>query len=261
MKLANDLVVFDLETTGTWVDRDKIIEIALIKTSPSGEETTYESRVNPGMSIPQAVVELTGILNVDVHDAPKFKDIVKEVVAFIGEADMAGYNLERFDLPVLERECNEAGHEFKWRERNIFDAQKVYHLNEKRDLTAAYKFYCQKDLNDAHSAMADTRATLDILLAQVDRYIEKDGPVSELQQFQYRVSQEFYDDERKFRWWNGKLYIMFGKYAGKYSLQEVVKKDRGYLQWILSSNFSDRIKVLVEEALLGNLPVQEIKTD
>ncbi len=257
MQLTNDLVVLDLETTGTWVERDKIIEIALIKVTRDGQRQTYEKRVNPQISIPKDVTLLTGITDADVHDAPVFKDLAQEVIDFIGESDLAGFNLIRFDLPLLERECNEGGLEFKWQTHKVFDAQKIYHLKEPRDLTAAYKFYCDKRLENAHSAMADTEATLDILTQQVDQYIGADGGLDDLGQFNYKPSSEFYDDNRKFRWWNKKLYVMFGKYAGKYSLQELVKKDRGYLEWILSSNFSEKVKDLVENALIGKFPVFE----
>lgn len=257
MELTNDLVVLDLETTGTWVERDKIIEIALIKICKDGSKSTYDKRVNPTIPIPHEVSELTGISNEDVHPCPVFKDLAPAVVDFIGDADLGGFNLIRFDLPVLERECNEAGLEFKWRDRKIFDAQRIFHLMEKRDLTAAYKFYCQKNLENAHSAMADTQATLEILEAQVDHYNKEGKIIDELAQYDYKISSDFYDEDRKFRWWNKKLYIMFGKYAGKYSIQELVKKDRGYLEWILSSNFNEKVKELVENALNGDFPVRE----
>ena len=254
MKLHNDLIVLDLETTGTWVERDKIIEIALIKTMPSGEEEIYEKRVNPNMCIPKVVEELTGISNADVQEAPLFKDIVREVITFIGEADFGGFNLIRFDLPLLERECHDAGCNFNWQNKNVYDAQKVFHVNEKRDLTAAYKFYCDKNLDNAHSALADTRATLEILESQVHNYCSEDNDINALQVFDYKKDTVFYQGDRRFRWWNGNLYIMFGKYAGKHTLQEMVKKDRGYLQWILSSDFTESIKDLIEDALLGKFP-------
>jgi len=257
MKLSNTLITLDLETTGTWVDKDKIIEIALIKSSPDGEETHYDKRVNPQMPIPPVVTELTGISNEDVADAPLFHTLASEILEFIGEADLAGFNLERFDLPLLERELREAGHRFDWRLRKVYDAQKVFHINQKRDLTAAYQFYCDKNLENAHSALTDTQATLAIIKAQVAQYGEGSDALESLGQFEYHKTSEFYDDERKFRWWNGKLYMMFGKYARKYSLQDVCKRDPKYLEWILSTNFSDDIKTLVRNALNKNFPIQE----
>lgn len=257
MKLLRTMVVLDLETTGTWVEKDRIIEIALVKCWPDGKKEQYVTRINPGMPIPSAVTELTGISNEDVSDAPLFKAVAHDVLAFIGDADLGGFNVERFDLPLLKREFIEIGLNFDIDQRKIFDAQKVYHLNEKRDLSAAYQFYCQKILENAHSALADTEATLEILEQQTTKY--GDGSPESLLEFDYQNSDEFYDSERKFRWWNGKLYMMFGKYAKRYSLDDVVKKDRGYLEWILSANFSQDIKHLIENALNGQIPEYQKK--
>ncbi|MCK5179778.1 MAG: 3'-5' exonuclease [Candidatus Omnitrophica bacterium] len=259
MKLSNTLVVLDLETTGIWVDRDKIIEIAMIKCAPDGTRQTYEKRVNPGMPIPEVVSELTGITNEDVKDAPAFKDIAGEVLAFVEGCDIAGFNVCRFDFPLLQREICDAGLKVNWDGTKTYDAQKVFHLNEKRDLTAAYNFYCHKNLENAHSALADTQATLEILEAQVVQYGEEEQALESLDRFDYKQTAEFLDDERKFRWWNGKPYMMFGKYARKNSLQEIARMDPGYLEWILSAKFSEEVKTLVSNALQGRFPVFEPK--
>jgi DNA polymerase-3 subunit epsilon len=259
MKLSNDLVVLDLETTGTWVDRDKIIEIAMIKCLIQGERETYDKRVNPGIPIPLTISQLVGITDEDVKGAPMFKDIAQEVMAFIEGCDLAGFNAARFDLPLLRREIYDAGLKFNWENVKVYDAQKIYHLNEKRDLTAAYSFYCNKSLDNAHSALVDTQATLEVLEAQVARYGGSGQAIDSLSRFQYEKTSEFADDERKFRWWNGKLYMMFGKYAKKYSLQEVARMDPGYLEWIASAKFSEEVKTLVTNALQGRFPVLEFK--
>ena len=251
------MVVLDLETTGIWVERDKIIEIAMVKSFPDNHTETYLNKVNPGVPIPPVIRQLIGITDADVKDAPAFKDIAPEVLRFIGDSDLAGFNIEKFDLPLLEREVREANLQFNWRTHKVYDAQRVYHLNEKRDLYAAYKFYCDKDLNNAHSALADAQATLEILEAQVAKYGNGDASVEHLGQYRYRSTEEFYDREKKFRWWNGKLYMMFGKYANKYTLQEIVQKDRSYLEWILSAQFSEEVKELVENALNGRFPSPE----
>jgi DNA polymerase-3 subunit epsilon len=252
MKLVNPLVVLDLETTGVWIEKDRIIEIAMIKVFPDGTRTTYSSYVNPGMPIPPEVTEVTGIKNDDVKDAPKFRDIAAEVFRFLEGADLGGFNVERFDLPLLERELTECGIKFEWSKRSIYDAQKVYHLHNKRDLTAAYEFYCGKELKDAHSALADTQATLDVLIAQVEKY--GNGVVEGLKEFDYRKRTEFFDSDRKLRWWNGELYMMFGKYARKASLQEIAKTDRPYLEWILKQDFREDVKDVIEQALEGKFP-------
>lgn len=255
MKVDKPVVVFDLETTGPWVERDKIIEIAMIKIFPDGTRESYHSQVNPGMPIPEAVVKLTGITNQDVEKAPAFRDIARHVLGFIGDADIGGFNVERFDLPLLAREFNETGIAFAWDKRKVFDAQKVYHLNEKRDLTAAYHFYCGEALGEsAHSAIADTAATLAILEAQVKKYGQGRDDLDSLSGFDYQYMEDYYDKDRRFRWWNGELYMMFGKYAKRYSLKEVAKMDRPYLEWIKSANFSQDVKDLVGSALEGKFP-------
>ncbi len=255
MKLSHTLVVLDIETTGLWIDKDRIIEIALIKCNVDGSRDFYDKRVNPGIPVPCFITELTSITNDDLKHAPYFRDIAKEVLEFIGDADLAGFNIEKFDLPVLEREFREVGCHFEWRNRKIYDVQKIYHLNEKRDLSAAYKFYCGKEMENAHKAMADTQATLEILSVQAERY--GDSSLESLSRFNYKNNNHFYDKDKRFRWWNGKLYIMFGKYAKKYSLQELARKDPKYLEWIISADFSAEVKALAEDALMGRFPSYE----
>ncbi len=254
MKIKKVLVVLDLESTGVWIEKDKIIEIALIKYHPDGKKETLHTRVNPGMPIPAVVTELTGISNQDVQKAPYFKDIAAKVYEFLGDCDLAGFNVERFDLLLLKREFNETGFRFEWEDRKVYDAQKVYHLNEKRDLSAAYQFYCGKELVGAHSALADSEAVYSILARQVEKYGKGDENLSCLEQFQYESLMDFYDEERKFCWWNGKLYPMFGKYGRKLSLDEIVKADPGYLKWVLTKDFSDSVKHIVQAALAGDVP-------
>lgn len=257
MNFKTPVVILDLEATGTWIEKDKIIEIAMIKIRANQEREVFQTRINPGIPIPKVVTELTGISDHDVKDAPAFKDVALKILYFIGDCELGGFNVERFDLPLLEREMTEAGYKLDWQKRGIYDVQKIYHIHEKRDLTTAYKFYCSKELIDAHSALADTQATLEILECQAAKYGEDD--LEALKKFTYEVRQEFYGTERKFRWWNGKLYMMFGKYAKQYSLQEIVKKDRGYLEWILSADFSEEVKELVQSALSGKFPMPDNK--
>ena len=253
------MVSLDLETTGTWIEKDKIIEIAMIKCCPDGTTHLLEKKVNPGLPIPAAISALTGLTDDDVKTAPVFADIAQDVLHFIQDCDIAGFNVARFDLPLLRREVHEAGLKFDWENIKVYDAQRVYHLNERRDLTAAYNYYCHKKLDKAHSALADARATLEILQAQISRYGEGDDVLDSLSRFQYEQTAEFVDEGRKFRWWNGKAYMMFGKYAKKHSLQEVARIDPGYLEWILSAKFSEDVKALVANALQGRFPIGELK--
>jgi len=254
MILTRPLVILDLETTGTWVEKDRIIEIAMIRCLPNGSRTVYHKRVNPGMSIPKEVTVVTGITDADVKDAPRFKEIAAEVIAFLNGADLGGFNIERFDIPLLMREIADAGLKWDCNNRFIYDAQKIYHLHEKRNLAAAYKSYCDTVLTDAHSALADSEATLLVLMAQLKKHGQGKMEIEALREFKYEERSEFYDAERKFRWWNGGLYMMFGKYARKESLREVAKTDRPYLEWILTQNFSHEIKELIEGVLDGKFP-------
>lgn len=254
MKLSHPLVVLDLETTGTWVEKDRIVEIALVRLNPDGRRESYQSRVNPGMPIPARVTQITGIRDEDVKDAPPFKEIAPKVLEFIGDAQLGGFNVERFDLIILERELFAAGLKFEWRTRCIYDAQRIYHLHEKRDLKAAYQFYCSKVLTNGHTAMGDTEATLEILAAQMVRYGKGEEGIECLRDFNYERMDDFYDEEKKFRWWNGELYPVFGKYARKSSLREIAQKDRPYLEWLLTTDFPQEIKRMVRGVLEGRLP-------
>ena len=256
MNVSKPLVVLDLETTGTWIEKDRIIEIALVKRMPDGSKVVFSSKVNPCMPIPPVVTELTGISDEDVKGAPAFSAIAGKVLEFIGSADVGGFNLERFDLPLLAREMTDAGLKFEWSNRAVYDAQKVYHLHERRDLFAAYAYYCQQELKDAHSALADTEATLAIIEAQVKRYGKGSEDVEVLKEFEYKLSSEYFDSDRKFRWWNGELYMTFGKYAKKESLRVIAQRDPQYLQWILDKDFSDDVKVMIQEVMNGRFPKQ-----
>jgi DNA polymerase III subunit epsilon len=261
MKVSNDLVCLDVESTGVWVEKDKIIEVAFVKYKVGGEKQIFYKRINPGIAIPKVVTDLTGISNDDVKDAPYFRQVAQEAFDFLAGCDLGGFNIERFDLPLLERDFSEASIRFEWKERKIYDAQKVFHLNEKRDLTAAYKFYCEKDLAGAHSALADSEAVLEILHKQVEKYGEGQNEIAVLDKFEYTPISNYYDTERKFCWWNGKLYPMFGKYARKIPLEELVKKDPGYLNWVLNAEFSDGVKDVIRLALKGQIPQMGTKCE
>lgn len=254
MKISRPLVVFDLETTGTWIEKDKIVEIGIIKLMPDGTTQNYVKRINPGMPIPVNVIRIINITDDDVKDAPSFKDVAKEILDFIGDSDLGGFNIQRFDLLVLEREFFEAGFSFRWRERDIYDAQKIYHIHEKRNLMAAYRLYCNKELTNAHSALGDAEATIEIFNAQIKKYGAEEKGIESLKDFEYEHSSAYFDKGRKFSWWNGELYPTFGKYAKKKHIKDIVKNDRPYLKWILAKDFSDEVKAMVKKALDGEFP-------
>ena len=254
MKLLHPLVVFDIETTGTWIEKDRIVEIGMIKLLPDDSSQNYIKRVNPGMPIPPEVSRIINIVDDDVKDAPRFKDIAKEVLEFIGDSDIGGFNVLRFDLPVLEREFFDAGFSFHWHDRNIYDAQKVYHIHEKRDLTAAYQLYCSKQLDNAHSALGDAEATVKILDAQIKKYGTVEQGIESLKDFDYERSSAYFDKERKFCWWNGQLYPTFGKYGKKKHIKDILKSEPSYLEWVLTADFSEEVKTMVKKVLSGEFP-------
>jgi len=253
-KTSRTLIILDLETTGTWIEKDKIVEIGMVKYLPGGYKKGYVKRVNPGMHIPESVSKITGIRDEDVKDAPSFREIAPEVIAFLEDCDLGGFNIERFDIPLLEREIIDAGLSFKLANRVIYDAQKIYNIHEKRNLTAAYKFYCNKELDNAHTALGDVEATYEILLEQAKKYGSADEGITSLSEFDYERSLDYFDKERKFRWWNGELYPMFGKHARRHSIKELVERDRDYLKWILSKDFSSEVKTMIKNALTGAFP-------
>lgn len=254
MKLTRPLVVLDLETTGTWIEKDRIVEIAMVRCASEGPGETYAARVNPGMPIPPRVSQIIGITDADVRNAPPFTTIAEEVVRFIGDADLAGFNVERFDLPLLERALYEAGIRWAWRDRTIYDAQKIYHLHEKRTLTAAYQFYCGKALVNAHTALGDVQATIEILAGQIAKYGAPDEGLVSLRGLAYEQMDDYFDAGKKFRWWNGELYPIFGKYARKCSLKDIAQKEPSYLQWLLTTDFPENVKAMLSGVLHGQFP-------
>lgn len=254
MKLNRPLIIFDLETTGTWVSKDKIVEIGMIKLLPDGTKQEYIKRVNPGIPIPANVSRIIDITDEDVKNAPAFKAIAGKVLEFIGNADLAGFNIQRFDLPVLEREMLEANLSFHWQDRDIYDAQKIYHIHEKRDLVAAYQLYCAKELHNAHTALGDAEATMEILDAQIKRYGKEEQGIESLKDFEYESNSDYFDKERKFSWWNGQLYPTFGKYNRKKHIKDILKDDPHYLEWIISADFSVEVKEMLAKVLNGSFP-------
>ena len=246
LKLRNPLVFFDLETTGTNVSKDKIIELAFVKLNLNGEKETKITRINPLIPIPAETSLIHGIYDDDVKDAPPFKNIAKELAKFLEGCDLAGYNIIRFDVPMLVEEFLRAGVEFDVSKRKLIDAQKIFHLMEKRTLSAAYKFYCNKDLNDAHSAEADTNATLEILEAQIQKY--ENMPVTDLtgneigciendmDGLHNLTCSNMVDLAGRFILKDGVEVFNFGKYKDKPVL-EVMEKEPNYYDWMMKGNF------------------------
>ncbi|GGK01325.1 3'-5' exonuclease [Parabacteroides faecis] len=251
LNLRNPLVFFDLETTGINIVKDRIVEISFVKVHPNGKEECKTRRINPEMPIPPESTAIHGITDEDVKDCPTFKEIAKSLAAQIEGCDLAGYNSNRFDIPLLVEEFLRAGVDIDLNKRKFVDVQTIFHKMEQRTLSAAYKFYCDKSLENAHTAEADTMATYEILKAQLDRYpddLQNDIEfLSKYSSFTNNVDfagRMVYNED-------GKETINFGKYKGKL-VEEVLKNDPGYYSWIMNGDFPlNTKKVLTEIKLRG----------
>lgn len=237
LNLKNPLVFFDLETTGTSINTDRIVEICYLKVYPNGNEESKTLRINPEMHIPEQSSAIHGIYDKDVADCPTFKDVAKKIAADIEGCDLAGFNSNRFDIPLLAEEFLRAGVDLDLMKRKFVDVQVIYHKLEQRTLSAAYKFYCDKNLEDAHTAEADTRATYEVLKAQLDRYpevLENDvNFLSDYSSFNKNVDfagRIVYNEQ-------GVEVFNFGKYKGM-PVAEVLRKDIGYYGWIMNGDFT-----------------------
>ena len=235
LNLKNPLIFFDLETTGIDVAADRIVEISYLKIYPNGEEESKTIRVNPTIPIPAKVTAIHGISDEDVKDAPRFSEIAKNLVQVFEGCDFAGYNSNKFDLPLLAEEFLRANVDIDLKKRKFVDIQVIFHKKEQRTLSAAYKFYCDKDLTNAHTAEADTVATYEVLKAQLERYSDLPNDIDELSKYSsHNRNADFlgrivYDDE-------GREVFNFGKYKGQ-RVEEVLKKDSGYYGWMMNGQF------------------------
>lgn len=236
LNLEKPVVFFDLETTGTNTVQDRIVEISYLKVSPNGSEDMHTRRINPEMHIPEASTAVHGITDDDVRDCPTFKEVAKEIARDFEGSDIAGFNSNRFDVPMLAEEFLRAGVNIDLSRHRFIDVQVIFHKMEQRTLTAAYKFYCDKDLTDAHSADGDTRATYEVLMAQLDRYPELKNDMAFLSEFSsFTKNVDFAG--RIVRNDKGQEVFNFGKYKDM-PVVEVFRRDPGYYSWILQGDFA-----------------------
>lgn len=252
--LSRPLAILDLETTGTNLAKDRIVEIAVLKVMPDGNLHSKEAVVNPQMPIPPQVSAIHGITDEDVKDAPTFDQLAKVFYLFLDDCDLAGFNSIRFDLPILIEEFHRAGVSFDLSNRRFVDVQRIFHVMEPRNLTAAYKFYCSKDLEDAHSAMADVKATYEVLKAQLDRYsAELKNDVTFLHEFS--KDGDYVDLGKRMYFENGIEIFNFGKHKGK-AVTEVFKTEPSYYDWIIKSefpiDFKEKIRAIKERSKKQN---------
>ncbi len=236
LKLTRPLAIFDLEATGLNISKERIVEIAILKINPDGSEERFKSLVNPEMNISEEVVKIHGISNETVKDAPTFKDLASRVIEFIGDADLAGYNSNKFDIPLLAEELIRVGSDFDLANRHFVDVQNIFHKMEQRTLSAAYQFYCQKELIDAHDAMNDTNATWEVLKSQLEKYENLEQNIPFLAQFSLAGNHKTLDFAgRLVVNENGDGVYNFGKHKGK-TIQEVHIIEPGYYSWFISPN-------------------------
>ena len=251
LKLTKPICFFDLETTGTNVATDRVVEISILKVFPNGNKESKTWLVNPEMPIPEEVVAVHGISNEKVANEPTFKQLSKEIYKMIKDSDLAGFNSDRFDIPLLAEEMLRAEVDFDMKHMVSVDVQTIFHKMEKRTLAAAYKFYCDKDLTDAHSAEADTVATYEVLKAQLDRYPELENNIKKLSEFTTRKqSLDFAGfigiNEDK------EPIFTFGKHKGK-TVEAVLEAEPGYFGWILNADFPLYTKKVLTQIKLSKL--------
>ena len=245
LNLKRPIVFFDLETTGVDTAKDRIVEISMVKVMPDGEEIIKTRRINPQMHIPEDATAVHGITDEDVKDAPTFAQIAKSLSQFIEGCDFGGFNSNRFDLPMLVEEFLRAGVDVDFKKRKFIDVQNIFHKMEQRTLVAAYKFYCDKELDGAHSAEADTKATYEVLKAQLDRYPELQNDVAALAEFSTRGETADYAGRIVYNE-KGEEVFNFGKYKGM-SVSEVFRKEPSYYAWMMNGDFPLYTKKVITE--------------
>lgn len=235
LKLSKPICFFDLETTGTDITKDRIVEISILKVFPNGNRESKTWLVNPTIPIPKAASEIHGITNERVANEPTFSELAKTIHNMIKDSDLAGYNSDRFDIPLLAEEMLRANVDFDLGNRVAVDVQTIFHKMEQRTLSAAYKFYCGKTLSDAHSAQADTNATYEILKAQLDRYQELENNMKKLSEFTARKQTVDFAGFIIMNDKNEEIFT-FGKHKGR-KVEDVLEEEPGYFGWILNADF------------------------
>jgi DNA polymerase-3 subunit epsilon len=256
LDLERPLVIFDLETTGTDTQNDRIVEIACVKIHPSYTREHYHQRINPQQPIPKEATQIHGISDADVASCPTFLEITPMLSQFLQGCDIGGFNVEKFDLPLLMQEYNRVKAAPPQITGLVVDSYRIFLQKEPRDLTAAYAFYCGQTLENAHSALADASATADILLAQITRYTDLPRTVPALHAHLHPTQPNWVDKEGKVVWLNNQPVLSFGKHKNK-SLQELSRTEPAYLRWVTTSNFSSEVVQIIQEALNGRFPQKQ----
>jgi DNA polymerase III subunit epsilon len=252
LNLDRPIVIFDVEATGLSIGYDRIVEIAYIKINPKGRTTKNVMLINPEIGIPLEATEIHSISDETVKDSPTFREKSQELWETFNDCFYGGFNVLYYDLPILKREFIRVGMDFNYSVTDVIDSKVIYHYMEPRTLSAAYKYYCGKELIDAHSALADVEATGEVLMKQLNRYEElKD--INVINKIHRLPDDKFVDLERRFYWRNGEAFFAFSKYRDT-PLSEVARTNPDFLTWILSADFPEETKIIVKKALEGEFP-------
>lgn len=253
LQLTRPIAFIDIESTGVNPQQDRIIEIGVIKIHLDGREEFLSSLINPNISIPPDAIKIHGITDADVMGKPHFREFAPQLLEFIKDCDLGGFAINRFDLPLLEAEFQRAGVSYSRKEKLIVDVLTIYHEFEPRNLSAAYKKYCNKELEGAHRSEVDVRATVDVFKSQLEQHEKLPKDILGLHEFCNPKGPTWIDDNGRFAWFEGKAIINFGKNQGK-TLEFMSKNDPSYLQWIINKEFSAEVKEIANNAINGKFP-------
>lgn len=254
LRLSRPLAVFDVESTGLNPRSDRIIELSIVKVFPDwSKKEVYTWRFNPCMPIPPESTAVHGITDADVAACPHFSDEVDNIDAILADCDLGGYNLIHFDIPILEEEFMRCGRPFDLDSRKVIDAQKIYFRKEPRDLTAAVRFFCGREHDGAHGAEADAIATLDVIKGEFARYADLPDNLDAIDREYNERDESSVDRAGKFKWENGEVIVNFGKKKGA-TLKDLQQNDKGFLKWMVKSDFPLDTRKIAEDALEGIFP-------
>lgn len=269
IELERPLVFFDLETTGVHFQNDRIIEIGMVKIMPDGDRIVRTKRFNPGMHIPEESTAIHGICDEDVRDEPPFEALAENLVRWLDGCDLGGYNLIAFDIPMLQQAFKRAGVDFSMDNRRVIDSFVIYRRMCPRDLSEAVRFYCGREMENAHSAEADILATVDVFEGQLKKYLapgaemrlpkEVDSfpaSIDEIHEFCGKKPNDWIDSTGKFRWSSGKPIVGFGANSGA-ALDAIARENPRFLQWLIRADFAEDAKTIARNALMGIFPVKE----
>jgi DNA polymerase-3 subunit epsilon len=253
IKLDRPIAFFDLEATGTSPRADRIVELCIVRIRPDRSEATLSYRINPQMPIPEEAAAIHGIRDEDVKDCPTFPKIAQEVADFLEGCDLGGFNILRYDIPMLAEEFIRAEVPFSVETRRVLDVQRIFHRKEPRDLSAALKFYCGDAHLNAHGAEADVLATIRVFEGQITRYPELPRSIAELDGYCNPQNPDWADQSGRLKWSGGNIVINFGKNKGR-TLKDMLEKDRNFINWLLKSDFPADTRQLITNAQKGIWP-------